>query len=425
MGMISLPRRIHSLRVFLRSLSEISLYRNSIYLIANNLAVQATGFFFWVVASRLYSADAVGLGSAATSAMMLLALVSTLGLDMSLIRFLPTAGEEAVDMINTCLTICVLGALVLAVIFIAGMRFWSPALMQVQESPFLSVLFVTAVAATGVNIIFQRVFVARRRAGLALTRGLVFAFSRLGLLAIAPFFIKSFGILVAWTVAVFLSVIVSVISVPKVEAAYRPSFIVKKKLVKEMARFSVTNFATNLLQTAPVQVLPLIVVNLQGATQNAYFYIGWSLGSLLFVAASSLSVSLFAEGSLEPTALRRDVARSFKFILCAVAPAALLMLLLGGRLLLLFGRDYSANSSHLVQLMSLSALPMSVNQVYFSVKRIKMQMNVVIVANLLIAILALGLSYAFIPYIGVDAVGIAWLVSQMGVAVWGLLRLWK
>ena len=71
------------------------LYRNSLYLISNSTILALTGFVFWTLAARLYPVDSVGLASAAISAMGVLSLLATLGLDYALLRFLPDSGEQA------------------------------------------------------------------------------------------------------------------------------------------------------------------------------------------------------------------------------------------------------------------------------------------------------------------------------------------
>ncbi len=45
------------------------LYKNSIFLIASSLLGAGTGFVFWVIAARFYSAEDVGFASAIVSAM--------------------------------------------------------------------------------------------------------------------------------------------------------------------------------------------------------------------------------------------------------------------------------------------------------------------------------------------------------------------
>ena len=76
------------------SLFRLSLYLNAIYLMLNSVMYALTGFFFWIVAARLYPPEVVGLASSAIAAIGLLSLLSTLGLDYGLFRFLPAAGEE-------------------------------------------------------------------------------------------------------------------------------------------------------------------------------------------------------------------------------------------------------------------------------------------------------------------------------------------
>jgi Polysaccharide biosynthesis protein. len=57
-----------------------------------NIAVMALcGFFFWMVVARFYTEAEVGYSSAIISAISLLALISMVGLNTSLIRFLSHA----------------------------------------------------------------------------------------------------------------------------------------------------------------------------------------------------------------------------------------------------------------------------------------------------------------------------------------------
>jgi O-antigen/teichoic acid export membrane protein len=395
----------------------VSLYRNAVYLILNNVVGQATGFFFWMAAARLYSTEAVGMASAAIAAMTLLATLSTMGLDFSLIRFLPGAGKQARDMINTCFTISGVASIALAFVFIAGLGFWSPALISIRQHPIFLSIFVISVAASTLNAFSQQTFIAKRRAGLALTRGLVFGFSRFVPLVIMATFFKSFGIFSAWGIAVSLAVVISLLSITKIEAGYYPLPIVKKEMLSDMARFSFTNYIANLILSIPILIFPMMVVNLVGAEQNAYFYIGWALGFILFMIPSSLSISLFAEGSHHRDKLSQEIVRSLKLVMLILIPAMILMLVVGDKLLLLFGRAYSENATNLLRILAFSALPYAVNQIYFSMKRVEMQMRIVIILSLFMAVVTLGLSWVLLPRMGITGIGIAWLVSQGMVAI--------
>jgi len=72
----------------IKSLYGVSFYRNAVYLMLSSGVTAALGFVFWILAARFYSASDVGLASAIISAAGLLALLSTLGLNYGLIRFL-------------------------------------------------------------------------------------------------------------------------------------------------------------------------------------------------------------------------------------------------------------------------------------------------------------------------------------------------
>ena len=49
----------------LKNLYGVSLYRNAVYLMLNSAILAITGFFFWVLAARLYPVEGVGFASAA------------------------------------------------------------------------------------------------------------------------------------------------------------------------------------------------------------------------------------------------------------------------------------------------------------------------------------------------------------------------
>lgn len=397
----------------LRSLYRVSLYRNAVYLIANNIIIAGTGFVFWIVAARLYSEDEVGLGSAAIAAVGLLALLSTMGLDFAIIRFLPNAGKKSRDMINSCMTVGGMASLVFALIFLAGLSFWSPALVPIREnSVFLSVFIVSVMSAT-LNSFIQQTFVAKRRTGFALAQGLLFSLSRFIPLLILASFFQDFGIFTAWGIAFSLSVIVGTFFfMRRVEPNYYPIPVVKREILGGMLHFSSTNYIVNLLWNIPGLVLPLMVVNVLDSEQNAYYYICWTISTILFMIPTAISLSLFAEGAHDQKNLMQEVTRSFKLVSLILMPLVMIVLILGDILLLVFGEAYSENAVWLLRILAVSAFPLSINFIYFSMKRVQMKMSEVIALSLTIAIVTLGLSYVLLPRIGINGVGIAWLASQ-------------
>lgn len=418
--------RIITTKEGLKGLYGVPLYRNAVYLILNSGAVAMTGFFFWLLAARLYSTEAVGLASAAISATALIALISTIGLDYALIRFLPGSGDKARSMINSCFTLTGAISIALAFIFLAGLKIWSPALLLIQEHPVFFTIFIVTTVATTLKIFADRTLIAKRRAGFSLGQGLIFGLSRFVPLVLLAGFFHTFGIFISWGIALSLVVVVSIVLfLPRIETGYRPLPVIRKKTISDMAGFSFANYIASIFWAIPHYVLPLMVINILGAESNAHFYIGWAISGILFMIPMATSFSLFAEGSHNNEQLGREIRRSLKLILVILIPAVVIVLLLGDKILLFFGKEYSENATRLLWILAISALPFSINSIYFTIKRVEMDMKSVIGLNAFIAIVTMALSYVLLPRIGIIGAGISWLVAQSITAVIIGRKFWK
>ncbi len=400
---------------------QAPLYKNAFYLIINSTLTGVVGLIFWILAARFYLAEDVGLASATISAIMLLGLLSSLGLDYGLIRFLPDSGKDANIMVNSCLTINGLVSIIVAVIFIAGLGFWSPALLFLRQDPIFLSAFVIFTISYALFTILSRVFIANRRAGFALAQGTIFNLLRLPLVISLATFFATFGIFASWGIGATVAVGIGALwFLARVQAGYRPLPSIRIKVVNQMVRFSFANYISALLWSAPSFILPMVVLNLVSAEANAYFYIAWAIANVLSTIPVATSLSLFAEGSYQEERLARDTIRSLKFTFSLVIPALVLIILLGDKIMLIFGRAYSENATTLLQILALSLLPLSLNAIYFGIKRVQMKMKGVIVLSAFIAVATLVLSWVLLPRIGILGVGWAWLASQ-GVIALGII----
>jgi len=101
----------------------------------------------------------------------------------------------------------------------------------------------------------------------------------------------------------------------------------------------------------------------------------------------------------------------------------LLIILIGDKLLLLFNPAYAENATSLLRVLAISAIPLSLNQIYFGAKRVEMKMKSVIVLTAFIAVATLTLSSVLLPRMGILGVGVAWLSSQGTVAL-AIIVIW-
>src|SRR5919204_1500123 len=357
-------RSSHLARAHLRIAPWISvlrrpLYTSSLYLTATSLVNAGSGLVFWVAAARLFKPEDVGLGAALISAAGFLLWIGSLGLETAIIKYLPQTSSDASALVNAYLTVASLAGGVAAMACLATVPLWSPALAFIRHSP-LSILVFVGVVVTGANcVLVDYTCVVLRRSKLTFARTLTQALLKLLLLmALATVLGKALGIFMAWGIASAISLIMALwLFLPHALPGYRPRLIFGRHISGGMARFSITNYlCSGLFNVAPTSLIPIIVVNVLGARANAYSYVGWGASAPLLAVSSAVAVSLFAEGSHKDESLASNVRRSFKMGFFLLLPAVAAMLVVGDKPLLIFGRDYSHETTNVLRVGAASAL---------------------------------------------------------------------
>ena len=404
------------------------LYTNAVYLMVNAVFVSLLSFFFWVVVARFYTEADIGYSSAIISAATLLATLSLFGFNFSLIRFLPQA-EKPQELINSYLTLSGLISLIIAGIFLASIDFWSPALAFIKGNAIFSATFIILTLILALSAPVCATFIARRRAGFVLCLNTIYSLIKIPLPLLFVLFFHSFGIVASWGIAMGVSLVVSLfLFMPRVQSHYKPIPTLKLNLIRGMWQYSGGNYLADLFMAAPFLVLPIMVVNLLGPEQSAYFYIAWMIATLLLAIPNGISLSLFAEGSHLEDKLRENTIKSLKFTFLLLLPAVILLILVGKWLLLAFGQSYSTNGLHLLWILIISCLPLGINYIYTSILRVTNRIKELVVIWGFIAIAVLVVSYLVMPTTGIMAIGYAWFGVHCVVAIYVLAfarRLWQ
>ena len=399
------------------------LYRNSLFLMFNHGLITGFGFFFWMVVARFYTEAEVGLGAAIISAISLLALLGKLGFDVALVRFLPTAARPS-HLINSCLTLATLAALVIAGIFVAGLHVWSPALIFIQKNALFTTAFIFFTVFWTLFGVSSAIFVARRRASFALSKNAVYSLLKIPLPIVLGLFFHAFGIVASWGIASGAALAVSVfVLLPRTQHGYRPVPKIDLGVVRDIRRYAAGNYFANLLYAAPGLVLPLIIVNLLGPEENAYFYVAWTIGGLLFAIPAAVAASLFAEGSHFEVPLGMNVGRSYKFIFLILIPSIAVIMLAAKWLLLAFGPGYSANALRLLWVLALSSVFHGISSAYYSVLRVQGKARELAGIYAFMSIAVLVGSYFILPVTGIVGVGYVWIGAQAVVSLYVVVRM--
>ena len=301
----------------------------------------------------------------------------------------------------------------LAVIFIAGLDIWSPALGFIRENVIFAAAFVFFVIISTISPVTDSVFIARRRADFILSESAIFSLLKIPLPILLVLFFRTFGIAASWGIATAVAFAITLFFfVPRVQEQYRPVPGLNLGIIGSMWRYSAGSYLAQLFDAAPALVLPIMVVNLLGAEQNAYFYVAWMIAGLLFAIPSAVSRSLFAEGAHFEDELWSNVGKSLKFVFLLLVPAVILVLLVGKWLLLLFGEGYSVNGLLLLRILCISSLFIGVNRIYATTLRVEDRMRELVLVFGFLTVAALLGSYFIMPKAGMAGIGYIWLAAK-------------
>lgn len=408
---------IINLRQRLKLIATISLYRNAFYLMLASAVTSLLGFFFWMVVARFYSETDVGFSSAIISAINLIALLSVVGLDFSVIRFLHQASKPK-ELINYSLTLCGLVSLIIATIFVAGIDFWSPALSFVKHNAIFFLAFLAVAILTTLSSLVDSVFIAKRRADFVFSKNAIFSLLKLPLPIAFAIFLHTFGVVISWGIALAIAFALSLLLfLPRVEGGYKPIPTLNMGRTRGMLQYSVGSYIASLLARAPIMILPLMVLNLLDTRSNAYYYVAWTVASLLMAISLAISNSLFAEGVSSGSNLKENATRAIKLTFLLLIPAVIVVIVCGKWILLAFGESYSANALTLLYLLSIGNLPRGINHIYIVLLRVQDRLKELIIIQGLVAVAVFTLSLFAIPAYGIMGVGYVWLGVQVVVSI--------
>lgn len=396
---------------FYNLLAGDSLYSNSIYLMLSVGVMSLLGFFFWIITARLYSTVQVGIGTTLISIMTLITGFSSLGLGNGLIRYL-SASDKKNKMINTSFTIVALMSVLISIIYLIFIKYFSPKLLFIRENLIFSILFVSFVVFSSLNAISENVFIAYRSSKFVLIKNTVSSISKL----ILPLFLVmlgAYGIFISMGIAMAIAFLLSLVFLI-LRFNYLPKPLIDISIVKSMTIFSLGTYTAGLIAGLPATVLPIILINLVGAEFAAYFYIDMMIANLIYIIPRATSQSLFAEGSYDETKLKLHLKKAIKIIFIIIMPVIFIFFLFGNYILLAFGAEYSYEGFVLLKFLSISGIFISINYLGSTIFTIKHRIKLIIILSLITTVLILSLSVILIKmnFTSSIAIGIGWTVGH-------------
>ena len=403
-----------------------SLTRNSLGIMGTSVVNAVLGYGYWTLAARRMSAGQVGLGAAATSALVIISLAVHMGAGGGLIARIPkrAAREQWLTTVTSTFLATTLVTLLLAAAAVIPLGLLVPALRGLTQDPVFALWFVLgAVGWTGSGIL-DYLFIAERRSDLMLLRNAVTAVVKLGGLAVlgaAASHVGADAIVATWAIGGLLGTAAGLVECHV--ALHRLGRVRLREMPGELGtllRPSLGHHAISVCGLLPTYLLPVVVTARLGPAENAYFYTTWMIGSSIFMISPAVSQALFAEGAHDSaddgahdrTGLRGLSLRSMWITLAAIIAPSAILCAIGVYVLRLFGPGYTAGYALLVALV-LSAFPDTISNVAVATLRVRNLLPRAAALNLSIATIALVGAWICTPHLGILGAGEAWLAAQI------------
>jgi O-antigen/teichoic acid export membrane protein len=390
-----------------------SLYRNSSFLILNSVLVAALGFLFWTIAARHFPASAVGTTTTVISAITYAAMVGTLGLPNTVIRFL-AQDSDPVRFLATVGAVTACAGAVVGLVWCAIPGHLGIPLSSVAGDWSMTPIIVAAVALGSVGAVAEAAIIALRTSKWVVVEiGAGSLVKLLGLpLAVGLGAAGLFGLFFA---SLLTSAIVSIGLLVREIGGPRRRWLrgVDLTAIGHVRSFAAANHLAALVSLLPGTVVRVVVLSQLGARDAAFLAMPLMIVALLKVIPAMASQSLFAEAAADEGSLVPQTRRTLRGIYSSLIPAVVAVLVFARPLLSIFGSDYAAAGTLCLQLLALSALPGGFNYVADTVLNARRLVGDYVFVNIVGSACAIGFPIAFVGH-GLTGIGFGWLLGQLG-----------
>jgi O-antigen/teichoic acid export membrane protein len=407
--------------------SSVLVVRSAYSLMLNTVLTSVLGVGYWVAAARLFKTAAVGRDSAMIFALTALSAVGGLNLHNTVLRFLPARRDRPARALLVAYGLACAATGVLALAFVLVIPRVSHAFDVLSKEPALAVIYVVGAMAGTVFLMEDAALTALRRAAWVPIENSAYGVLKLAALPLLAAAAAHDGVLIAWVVPILIIVVPVNWLVfgrllpaharqPAVEAADVPTRLTLRFALQDAIGFTLNIFA--------LTALPLLVVALVGARENAHFFMPFTIivtFDLLFLNVANSLVAEGARGEMAVHELARTVIRRF---LPLLALGIAVLVVAAPLVLLLFGPSYASHGSAILRLMALAGIFRAAIALFVALSRLRRAGFGIVVVEGAFAVIVVALAAVLANSHGARGVAVAWLIASavVGVAVLPALR---
>lgn len=389
-----------------------SLFRNATYITGSTLIMSILGFFFWIFIAHLYSPVQIGVASALIAITTLISNISLLGLNMSMVRFLPSSKAGSRDINAVTIVVASVTLFAAAVYAFIGTHFSGH--IGLLASTDSKLAFTVLMVAVSLNSLTDSVFIANRR-GEYHTAG----YAMLGLTKlILPLVLVSFGaagIFSAYILAMVASLALSYYLMWR-GCGYRFFAPPNWKAISQMRTYAAHNYVGVVLNGLPAQLLPILIIKDIGASSVAFFSMAWTMANLLYVVPAAAMQSLLAEVSNDPDKQAQHIKRMVKVLTMILVPMVVLAIIIAPFMLSLFGPQYKSHATEIFQLFALSTFFVAISSVGNTLLNIAHKTSGVVTTQVINVVVTFGSAFLLV-HDGLRGIGISIVLGNLAASV--------
>ena len=402
-----------------------ALAQASSYILVTTIITAVLGFAYWVIAARAYPASQVGAAAVSVSVMTLASLLAGLGTTTAPVQRIPARNPGR----EWSLTVTVGLALAGTAGLVAGALSWIVVIEifpeQSLRTPLYALVLVGGVMLNSCIMALDSIWVVERATQVRLMSATLLGASKIPLLLLPALQSRgAVGIQAGWTVGLLAAVVLS-LSLLVRHRRYMLSLDGFWSEVREMRRSLTGNYVVDVGTNIPTYAVPVIVGAVVSASNAAYFYSAWRVGTLFFVASSAVTTALFAEGSRVPDQAIRKARGAILVLVPLLFVATGVLALAGPTILSVFGAQYREYGYLLLVLVIGATVPDALTAVFRTVLRLRRRYGYAAAFMWGMAVLQIALTWELLHVWGIAGAGAAWLFAEsVGVAVAAVDSLW-
>lgn len=356
---------------------------SSLYLLITSIGISVSGFLFWILASKHYEPSDVGYASSILSLISLMVIISRVGLDQSLIKYCKNN--------NSCRLVTSLVTTLLVISFISMILYfnigWIASDLVFLKNSYIPIFLILILSS--IKNIFGIYFLSN---GNYKAYFIEYLFEDLRIVFLLPLSLFGvIGIISSLGLSTLLSVLISLYFLRfdnSIELCFNASFI------KQSFKFSSITYFAGLFQIAPLQIIPLLILNELGSGEVARYYLNYTISSTILMIPTAFATAMFIDGSTNKYNFKQFKFNIIIYYLILIT-YTLFLLIFGGYILDFFGTYYSSDIL-LFNLLVIYNFIISNTYLYISIKKLQNNLIMLLLFNMISFILIFAFIYALV-----------------------------